>query len=44
MATWSGFYSGTVARNCSAVDIERFFNKIRHFRAVATRFEKHDAN
>jgi transposase len=24
--------------------IERFFNKIKHFRAVATRFEKHDAN
>jgi transposase len=24
--------------------VERFFNKIKHFRAVATRFEKHDAN
>jgi transposase len=24
--------------------IERFFNKIKHFRAIATRFEKHDAN
>jgi transposase len=24
--------------------IERFFNKLKHFRAVATRFEKHDAN
>ena len=23
---------------------ERFFNKLKHFRAVATRFEKHDAN
>ena len=23
---------------------ERFFNKIKHFRAVATRFEKHAAN
>lgn len=23
--------------------IERFFNKLKHFRAVATRFEKHDA-
>ena len=22
----------------------RFFNKLKHFRAVATRFEKHDAN
>ncbi len=24
--------------------VERFFNTIKHFRAVATRFEKHDAN
>jgi len=24
--------------------IERFFSKLKHFRAVATRFEKHDAN
>ncbi|HLH12966.1 MAG TPA: IS5/IS1182 family transposase, partial [Methylovirgula sp.] len=24
--------------------VERFFNKIKHFRAVATRFEKHGAN
>jgi transposase len=24
--------------------IERFFNKLKHFRSVATRFEKHDAN
>jgi transposase len=24
--------------------IERFFNKLKHFRAIATRFEKHDAN
>jgi transposase len=24
--------------------IERFFNKLKHFRAGATRFEKHDAN
>lgn len=23
---------------------ERFFNKLKHFRAVATRYEKHDAN
>jgi transposase len=23
---------------------ERFFNKLNHFRAIATRFEKHDAN
>lgn len=24
--------------------VERFFNKMKHFRAIATRFEKHDAN
>jgi transposase len=24
--------------------VERFFNKLKRFRAVATRFEKHDAN
>jgi transposase len=24
--------------------VERFFNKLKHFRAVATRFEKRDAN
>ena len=24
--------------------VERFFNKLKHFRAVATRFEKHDVN
>jgi transposase len=24
--------------------VERFFNKLKHFRAVAMRFEKHDAN
>jgi transposase len=24
--------------------VERFFNKLKHFRAVATRFEKHDTN
>ena len=23
---------------------ERFFNKLKHYRAVATRYEKHDAN
>jgi transposase len=23
---------------------ERFFNKLKNFRAIATRFEKHDAN
>jgi len=24
--------------------VERFFNKLKHFRAAATRLEKHDAN
>ena len=24
--------------------VERFFNRIKHFRAVATRYDKHDAN
>ena len=24
--------------------VERFFSKLKHFRAVATRFEKHDTN
>ena len=24
--------------------VERFFNKLKHFRAIATRFEKHEAN
>ena len=24
--------------------VERFFSKIKHFRAIATRYEKHDAN
>jgi len=24
--------------------VERFFNKLKHCRAIATRFEKHDAN
>jgi len=24
--------------------VERFFNKLKHYRAIATRFEKHDVN
>jgi transposase len=24
--------------------VERFFNKLKHFRAIATRYEKHDTN
>jgi transposase len=29
---------------CERNLVERFFNKLKHFRAIATRFEKHDAN
>ena len=35
-------FSAFLYRYCNLV--ERFFNKLKHFRAVATRFEKHDAN
>jgi transposase len=24
--------------------VDRFFNQLKHFRAIAPRFEKHDAN
>jgi transposase len=24
--------------------VERFFNKLKHFRAIATRYENHDPN
>jgi len=24
--------------------VERFFNRVKHFRAIATRYDKHDAN
>lgn len=24
--------------------VERFFNRIKHYRAIATRYDKHDAN
>ena len=34
---WIGLYR---YRNLA----ERFFNKLEHFRAIATRFEMHDAN
>lgn len=29
---------------CERNLVERFFNKLKHFRAVATRYEKHAAN
>jgi len=35
LATWLYRYRNLV---------ERFFNKLKHSRAIATRFEKHDAN
>ena len=31
---------GAATRNL----VERFFNKLKHFRVIATRFDKHDAN
>ena len=39
---WKACFSATLykARN----RIERFFNKIKHFRRIATRYEKHAAN
>jgi transposase len=37
-----GAISGWVYRQRNAV--ERFFNKIKHFRAVATRYDKRDNN
>jgi transposase len=35
-------FSGWVYRQRNAV--ERFFNKLKHFRAVATRYDKRDDN
>jgi len=35
-------FSGWLYRQCNAV--ERFFNKLKHFRAVATRYDKRDDN
>ena len=40
MAILAGFYSGVDMRN----RVERFFNRIKHYRAIATRFDRHDAN
>ncbi len=28
----------------AAQDYQRFFSKLKHYRAIATRYEKHDAN
>ena len=39
---WQACFSGTLYRQRNR--IERFFNKIKHFRRVATRYEKHAAN
>jgi len=41
-ASMSRFFSPYLYRLRNLV--ERFFNKLKHFRAIATRFEKHDAN
>lgn len=35
-------FSKWVYRQCNA--IERFFNKLKHFRAIATRYDKRDDN
>ena len=35
-----GEHQAAITRNF----VERFFNKLKHSRAIATRFEKHDAN
>ncbi len=39
---WKGCFSPALyrERNC----VERFFNRIKHFRRVATRYEKHASN
>ena len=39
---WKPCFSKRLYRERNLV--ERFFSKLKHFRAVATRFEKHDAN
>jgi transposase len=50
---WANIRPMTARRNVPAFSrflyryrnlVERFFNKLKHFRAVATRFEKHAAN
>ena len=39
---WKACFSPALYRNRNR--IERFFNKIKHFRRVATRYEKHASN
>lgn len=39
---WKACFSKTLYRERNRV--ERFFNRIKHFRRVATRYEKHGAN
>jgi transposase len=36
--------SNLVPRSGASERAERFFNKLKHFRAVATRYEKRDAD
>ena len=49
MCSLRAFPSLPPSRHCAVLYryrnlVERFFNKLKHFRAVATRYEKHDAN
>ena len=39
---WKACFSNTLYRERNRV--ERFFNRIKHFRRIATRYEKHGAN
>ena len=40
--TWKGCFSPALYRERNRV--ERYFNRIKHFRRVATRYEKHASN
>ena len=41
----TGSVAQPLALHVSAQDlVERFFNKLKHYRAIATRYEKHSAN
>jgi transposase len=39
---WKACFRATLYRQCNR--IERFFNRISHFRRIATRYEKHASN